>query len=94
MEQLIEELREAARYCDSEFNTDDADVMRRAADTIERLETVICLADDVLMEAIGAFPLPGNPHRADCLIIRSISGGDYHERKRRAALARQAGGTE
>ena len=65
---------------------------------IERIEAlnaellnVICLADEIIMEANGAFPLPGNPLRDDCLVVRSYSGNDYHERKRRAALAKATG---
>jgi hypothetical protein len=54
---------------------------------IERLTDIICLADELLMEAKGAFPLPGNTLRDAYLIVRSVSGKDYHERKRRAALA-------
>lgn len=60
----------------------------------ESLRAIVSLADEVLMDAIGAFPLPGNPHRADCLIIRSVSGEDYQKRKELAAAARLAGPIE
>lgn len=43
MNALITELREAASYCDMEFNGDDADVMRRAATAIERLSETVSL---------------------------------------------------
>lgn len=67
-----------------------------AADAIERLEAenarlrdLLCLADAVLMEAIGAFPLPGNVLREACIKIRDETGPDYHHRKDRARAALQ-----
>lgn len=53
----------------------------------EDLIAVICLADELLMKARGAFPLPGDPDRENYLIVRSFSGDDYHERKILAASA-------
>lgn len=47
----------------------------------------LALADETLMQAIGAFPLPGHPLRAACLAIRAFTGDDYNERKRLAAIA-------
>lgn len=88
MHALIVELREAASYCDNEF---DADEMRRPHDAIESLVAVIGLADRLLMDAAGAFPLPGNPIRRDYEIIRSVSGNDYYERQKLAEAARLAG---
>lgn len=67
------------------------DALREAADEIERLRAIVALADEVIMQACGAFPLAGNRLRPDCLIIRSVSGDDYHERKRLAEIARAAG---
>ena len=54
---------------------------------IARLRDIVCLADDLLMEAKRAFPLPGDPLRYAYLIIRSVSGQDYHVRKAAAQRA-------
>lgn len=54
---------------------------------IERLKDVLCLADELLMRVMGAFPLPGNPLRDDMIVIRRITGDDYNMRKSRAILA-------
>lgn len=54
---------------------------------VERLRNLLCLADELLMEAKGAFPLPGNPLRDAYLKIRAVTGNDYHLRKERAGLA-------
>lgn len=59
-----------------------------ANERIAHLENIACLADELLMSSIGAFPLPGHPLRDDCLLVRWECGDDYHERKRKAALAR------
>lgn len=56
---------------------------------IEELKDLLCLADDLLMTSIGAFPLPGNPLRDDCVRIRNRTGSDYGERKIRADRARK-----
>ena len=53
----------------------------------ERLRDLLCLADELLMEAKGAFPLPGNPLRPAYLKIREVSGDDYTTRKSRARAA-------
>lgn len=53
----------------------------------ERLIDLLCLADELLMEAKGAFPLPGDPLRDKYLLIRNITGSDYHVRKNRAREA-------
>jgi hypothetical protein len=52
-----------------------------------RLRDLLCLADELLMETIGAFPLPGNPLREKVKLIRDVTGSDYNARKAGAARA-------
>lgn len=54
---------------------------------IERLKDILCLADELLMETMGAFPLPNNPLREKMMIIRRVTGDDYNMRTSRAILA-------
>lgn len=61
---------------------------QKYVEEIEHLKDLLCLADDLLMESIGAFPLPGHPLRDDCILIRDQTGKDYGDRKIRAKRAR------
>ena len=63
---------------------------QKYVEQIEELKDLLCLADDLLMASIGAFPLPGNPMRDDCIRIRNRTGRDYEDRKIRAERARKA----
>lgn len=51
------------------------------------LKEALALADELLMEAWGAYPLPGDPNREKMSVIRNITGPDYQTRK---ILARKA----
>lgn len=61
----------------------------QAADAAQIAELVdlLCLADELLMDAWGAYPLPYNPNRERMNLIREITGSDYHTRKERARAA-------
>jgi hypothetical protein len=59
-----------------------------------RLRDLLCLADELLMVTIGAFPLPGNPLREKVKLIRDVTGSDYNARKAGAARAALAGKEE
>ena len=63
------------------------DLIETQAREIERLRDILCLADELLMEAKGAFPLPGNPLRQAYLKVREVSGSDHQTRKNRARAA-------
>lgn len=58
------------------------------------LGNLLCLADNLLMDAIGAFPLHGHTMRDGCILIRAETGEHYDTRQARgtAALAKQEPG--
>ena len=98
--EALDEAAKAAGWRDwreAHERTWELDGMRAHAATImenaalkaenERLRDLLCLADELLMEAKGAFPLPGNPLRPAYLKIREVSGDDYTTRKSRARAA-------
>jgi hypothetical protein len=60
------------------------DHLRRAC---EELHNLLCLADELLMSAWGAYPLPGNPAREMMAPIRAVTGSDYQTRKDKARAA-------
>lgn len=86
---LVVRLR-ASDLCDLELAPIVADRIESLSAEVERLRDLLCLADELLMEAKGAFPLPGNPLRQAYLKIREVSGDDYHTRKNRARAALEA----
>lgn len=53
---------------------------------VERLGDALCLADSVIMEINGCFPLDG-PLNRKCRIIRGFTGDSYKGRARRAEKA-------
>lgn len=53
---------------------------------IERLTNTLCLADNIIMQGNGGFPLDG-ALRKYCMAIRSLTGGDFRERQRRGQKA-------
>jgi len=78
---LVEKLE---RWSSFGYGVDASTAMREAVALIHSLRDHLCLADELLMEAKGAFPLLGNPLRPAYLKIRAITGDDYYERKCRA----------
>jgi hypothetical protein len=60
-----------------------------AEDTYQRLLNLLALADETMMDMHGCFPLDDGPKRQACGMVRNITGNDFNERKRRAALARE-----
>lgn len=67
-----------------------ADTMAQVRE--DSLVNLLCLADEALMNLNGCFPFSTNTEeqrslRDACVAIRKVTGEDYHERKRRAALA-------
>ena len=62
---------------------------------VVELGNLLCLADNLLMDAIGAFPLHGHTMRDGCILIRAETGEHYDTRQARgtAALAKQEPGS-
>lgn len=58
-------------------------------DNYQRLLNVLALADEVIIELAGNWPIDGRPPRPECLAVRAITGHEYLERKRRANEARK-----
>ncbi len=67
------------------------DVIKKKNAAIEHLKNIICLADELLMDAWGCYHLRYDPNYELMEPIRAISGPDYHGRKERAARAMEKG---
>lgn len=87
-EEMIEDLR---RYRSAGVPGARLTICDRAAEEIDRLLNLLCLADEALMLSHGCFPLDPGPLKEACLLIRAETGKDYDRRKCRAAVAKEAG---
>lgn len=66
---------------------------------LDNMKDLLCLADEVIMDAIGCFPqFEGTPwakqRRDDCLAIRSVTTEDFDARKVGAQRARTTFGID